>query len=168
MENKKMILTVSAYGAMSDSTSRYRAVIVADTPEEVWRKLRDFFAHEVNRAKTIEDLSDSEITEILIPDDVQIPEPEVHEIISVPELGTDYHIERPWSEIINECVDDNHPSRSAYVFTSYKRGFCCEEGEFPDAMAVCFIEESPGENAERLCEETINYMAWDCQVVPVL
>ena len=164
---KSIIIAVSAYGAMSDSTSRYRAVIVADTQEEFMGKLRAFFVNEVNRAKNIEELSDSEISEIVIPDEIVAPVPGEREIIPVPVLGTDYHIETPLSEIVNDHVDENEACRNAYVLTSYKRGFCCEESEFPDAMAVCFIDDKPEDNAKRLCEETAHYMAWDYQKVPV-
>lgn len=168
MSKQSIVLTVSAYGAMSDSSSRCRAVIVAGTPEEFMGKLREFFANEVNRAKNIEELSDSQITEIAIPDEFVIPQPGNREVVPVPELATDYHIESPQTEIVNDRVDEIRACHDAYVFTAYKRGFCCEESEFPDTMAVCFIDDTPDANAKRLCEETVHYMAWDCQMVPVL
>lgn len=164
---EKVILAISAYGAMSDSTSRYRAVIVANTPEEFRGKLRDFFVNEIKHAKTIEGLSDSEITEAKIPEEILIPQPGDREIIPIPELATDYHIENPMSEIKNDHVDENHVSRNAYVFSSYKRGFCCEESEFPDAMAVCLVKDTPGDNDRQLCEEATGLMGWEYQEVPV-
>lgn len=82
-----------------------------------------FFVNEVNHAKTVENLSDSKITEIVITDKIIIPVPGNREIIPIPELGTDYHIENPLSEIVNDHIDENHPGRNAYVFTSYKHGF---------------------------------------------
>ena len=168
MDKQTIFLTVSAYGAMSDSTSRYRAVIVANNPDELNGKLHDFFVNEINRAKNIEDLSDSDITEIVIPDKIKIPQPEEHEIIAIPELATDYHIEDPVSEVINGDVDENHMCRNAYVFTAYKRGFCCEESEFPNAMAVCFIDDMSVDDYKGLCDEVMEHMAWDCHKVPVL
>ena len=167
MSKKSIILTISAYGAMSDPTTRYRAVIVANTQEEFRGKLRDFFVNEVNRAKTVEDFSDSKITEIVITDKIIIPIPGDREIITIPELGTAYHIENPLSEIVYDHIDENHPGRNAYVFTSYKYGFCCEESEFPDAMAICFIDDTQEDNAKQRCEETTRLMGWDCQKAPV-
>lgn len=141
MQKTKMIAVVSAYGIMTESDSRYRMVIFARDEEEFDAKLKAFMCAETVRAMSTPELAvelghvDAAKVYAAL-DGYTIPREEgEREVIEVPELCTDYHLENvPLITPGGEYVD---PSgwKSAIVMTEYDME-CFGPSEFPNVMAI--------------------------------
>lgn len=188
MKNSKFLGVVSAYGTMTECDNRYRVLINAENAEEFDAKLKAFMCAEAVRAMTSREISDEigpvdpkRVYEAL--SGFTFPEEGGREVIEVPELCTDYHVENP--SLQTQADSDIDPSawREAIVMTEYGME-CCGPSEFPSVVAIYDPASEKDEKGQPLLEEytephhgtiimtssqiTGHLLGWDRHVIPVM
>lgn len=157
MIKKRIIGVVSAYGAMTECDNRYRVLIHAESAEEFDAKLKAFLCSETVRAMTIPEIV-SELGQVS-PGKVYesvagfvFPEEGEREVIEVPELSTDYHVENP--SLDSQAEEEIDPSgwRRAIVMTEYGTE-CYGPSEFPSVTAIYDPASEKDENGNTILQE---------------
>lgn len=189
MFQKKIIAVISAYGLMTDSDNRYRVLILADNIAEFAGKFKTFLCSETVKAMSTPEISKklgiinpSKVYEAI--SRVSYPEREGdREVISIPELCTDYHIENPNLIIGQSSNDDMSKWKKAVILTDCWQE-TCRTTEFPDVLAILdrsldideegnpiLITHSDGgdgtvvmTNSDLCC----HLMGWNSYIVPIM
>lgn len=188
MKNQKLIGVVSAYGTMTECDNRYRVLIHAENADEFDAKLKAYMCAETVRAMTTREISDeigqinpAKVCEALI--GFTFPEEGEREVMEVPELCTDYHVENP--SLQTQADPDIDPSewRQAIVMTEYGME-CFGPSEFPSVVAIYDPVDEQDEEGNPVIEEytdphhgtlimtssqiSSHLLGWDRHVVPVM
>ena len=157
MGNDKIIGVVSAYGAMTECDSRYRALIYAENAEEFNAKLKAFMCAETVRAMSAPEIAreigrvnPAKVYETLA--EFSLPEEGEREVIEVSELSTDYHVENP-AFTSQEGVDVDPSSwKNAIVMTEYGME-CFGPSEFPSVVALYDPASEKDEEGNAILQE---------------
>lgn len=188
MKNKRFIGIISAYGPMTESDSRYRVLIHAESAEEFDAKLKAFMCAETVRAMTTREISRGigQVNPARVYEALRgftFPEEGEREVIEVSELSTYYHVENPSLQTQADADIDPSAWREAIVMTEYGME-CFGQSEFPSVEAIYDPASEKDEEGNPVLEEysdpqlgtimmttselTGHLLGWERHVVPVM